>query len=170
MIQIRSWCEADAVSLAQMLNNKNILANLRDGIPFPYTVQDAMCFLSHTAIPNSGSYFCIEAGGQVAGSICILAKENIYRKTAEIGYYVAEPYWKRGIATRAIALITDHAWKNLDIVKIYAEVFSFNIPSMRALEKNGYMLESVRKKHVIKNGQFWDDCVWVKFRSGFLDV
>ena len=167
MIKLRHWHINDAEALAQMLNNKNIVANLRDGIPFPYTVKDAKYFLVNTAIPKSFYHFCIEVNKEVGGSISIFPKEDVYRKTAEIGYYIAEPYWKRGIGTQAIGLITDYAWKNLDVIKLYAEVFEFNKPSMRALEKNNYHLESVRKKHVIKNGQFWDDYLWVKFKPGF---
>jgi [ribosomal protein S5]-alanine N-acetyltransferase len=168
MIKLRHWHIDDAVALAQILNNKNIVANLRDGIPFPYTVKDAADFLVNVAIAKPSLHFCIEVNKHVAGSISIFPKDDVYRKTAEIGYYIAEPYWKRGIGTKAIGLITEYAWKTLDIVKLYAEVFEFNKASMRALEKNNYILESIRKKHVIKNGQFWDDYLWVKFRPGFV--
>jgi len=168
MVKLRPWQKEDAADLAQMLNNKNIVANLRDGVPFPYTIKDATEFLEGTAIPKSMCHFCIEVNKQVAGSISIFPKDDVYRKTAEIGYYVAEPYWKRGVATKAIGLISEFAWKHLEVVKLYAEVFEFNKASMRALEKNNYHLESVRKKHVIKNGKFWDDYLWVKFRPGFL--
>lgn len=167
MVRIRPWTIDDATALAQILNNRNIVCNLRDGIPFPYTVKDAIDYLANTAIPQSYYHFCIDVNRQVAGSIAILPKNDVYRKTAEIGYYVAEPYWKRGIGTKAIGLATEYVWKNLDVVKIYAEVFEFNKPSMRALEKNNYHLEAVRKKHVIKNGRFWDDYLWVKFKPGF---
>ncbi len=168
MIQLRHWQLDDATALAQILNNKNIVANLRDGIPFPYTVSDAADFLTKVAVPKSLYHFCIEVNKEVAGSISIFPKEDVYRKTAEIGYYIAEPYWKRGIATKAIGLITNYAWKNLDIVKLYAEVFEFNKASMRALEKSNYHLEGIRKKNVIKNGAFWDDYLWVKFKPGFV--
>lgn len=167
MIKLRPWHEKDATSIAQMLNNKNILANLRDGIPFPYTVKDATEFLLKTAIPKSCHYFCIEVNKHVAGSISVLPKDDVYRKTAEVGYYVAETYWKRGIGTKAVGLLTEYAWKNLDVIKLYAEVFEFNKSSMRVLEKNNYQLECIRKKHVIKNGQFWDDYLWTIFKPGF---
>ena len=168
MVTLRPWQKEDAAALAQMLNNRNIVANLRDGVPFPYTIKDAIDFLENTAIPKSMYHFCIEVNRQVAGSITIFPKDDVYKKTAEIGYYVAEPYWKRGVATKAIALVSEFAWKNLEVIKLYAEVFEFNLASMRALEKNNYHLECVRKKHVIKNGQFWDDYLWVKFRPGFI--
>jgi len=167
MIKLRHWHAGDAAEMAQMLNNKNIVANLRDGIPFPYTIKDADDFLVNATIPKTAIHFCIEVNRQVAGSISIFIKNNVYRKTAEIGYYVAEPYWKRGIGTKAIGLAAEFAWKNLDVVKLYAEVFEFNKASMRALEKNNFHLECIRKKHVIKNGVFWDDCLWVKFKPGF---
>ncbi|MEO7312565.1 MAG: GNAT family protein [Chitinophagaceae bacterium] len=167
MIKLRHWHMDDAGELAQMLNNKNVVANLRDGIPFPYTVKDATDFLVNVAPAQQAIHFCVDVNRHVAGSISIFPKNDVYRKTAEIGYYVAEPYWKRGIGTRAIGLATEYAWKHLDVVKLYAEVFEFNSASMRALEKNNYHLECIRKKHVIKNGQFWDDYLWVKFKPGF---
>lgn len=170
MVKLRSWKIEDAAALAQMLNNRNIVSNLRDGIPFPYTVKDATEFLQSTAIPQHFHHFCIEVNKHVAGSISISQKNDVYRKTAEMGYYIAEPYWKRGVATKAIAIATEFAWKNLDIIKIYAEVFEFNTASMRVLEKNNYKLEAIRKKHVIKNGKFWDDYIWVIFKPGIENV
>lgn len=165
MVSIRPWHKNDAAALAEMLNNKNILDNLRDGIPFPYTLKDAFDYLNVFGLHRPQHFFCIDVDGQVAGSICVLPKDDVYRITAEIGYYLAEPFWNKGIGSEVIALITEHTWQNLPtITKLFAEVFWFNKASMRALEKNGFYLEGIRKNHIIKNGIIGDDYVWVKFK------
>jgi [ribosomal protein S5]-alanine N-acetyltransferase len=168
MVKLRSWQSDDAAALAQMLNNKNIIANLRDGIPFPYTVSHAKAFLLTTTYPKDVHHFCIDVSKQVAGNISIFLKDDVYRKTAEIGYYIGEQYWQNGIATKAVALATEYAFKHFDVVKLYAEVFEFNKASMRVLEKNNFTLEAVRQKHVIKNERFWNDHIYVKFKPGWL--
>ncbi len=165
IVSIRPWHKNDAAALAKILNNKNILDNLRDGIPFPYTLQDAFDYLNVFGLQRPQHFFCIDVGGQVAGSICVLPKDDVYRITAEIGYYLAESFWSQGIGSQAIALITEYTWQNLpEISKLYAEVFSFNKASMRALEKNSFHLEGIRKKHIIKNGIVGDIYIWVKFK------
>lgn len=166
MVKIRPWHKDDAPALVQIINNLKILNNLRDGIPFPYTLKDAYDYLNVFGLRRPEHFFCIDVDGQVAGSICVLPKEDVYRITAEIGYYVAENFWNKGIVSKAIALIMEHTWQNLPIItKLYAEVFAFNKASMKALEKNGFHLESIHQKHVIKNGQICDDYVWVRFRE-----
>lgn len=167
MVNLRPWKIEDATAIVETINNENVQANLRDGIPFPYTVQDALDYLEKYFLKQPEHFFCIEFNDKVVGSIAVIPKENVYRKTAELGYYVAEPYWRKGIASKAIGLITDYAWKNLDVIKIYAEVFEYNKHSMRALEKNDFYLEGIRKKSIIKNSQLWDDYVWVKFKPGY---
>jgi ribosomal-protein-alanine N-acetyltransferase len=165
-ISLRPWHKDDAPALAEMLNNKNILDNLRDGIPFPYTLQDAFDYLNVFGLKRPQHFFCIDVDGQVAGSICVLPKDDVYSITAEIGYYVAENYWNKGIGSQAIAFIAEYTWQNLPAIKkLYAEVFWFNKASMRALEKNGFYLEGIRKNHIIKNEVIGDDYVWVKFRD-----
>ncbi len=83
----------------------------------------------------------------LAGGISIMPKEDIYRCSAEIGYWIGEPYWGKGIATEAIRQMVDITWERYpEVVRIYAEVFPGNIGSVRALEKNGFELECVQKE------------------------
>jgi RimJ/RimL family protein N-acetyltransferase len=104
--------------------------------------------------------------GKLAGGISIMPKEDIYRCSAEIGYWIGEPYWGRGIASEAIRQILEIAWEKYpEVVRLFAEVFPGNIGSARALEKNGFTVESVRKNSCIKNGVIGDDMVYVKFRT-----
>src|ERR1700712_3693706 len=113
MVKLRAWHKDDASALVQIINNQNILNNLRDGIPFPYTLKDAYDYLNVFGLQRPQHFFCIEVNGEVAGSICVLPKDDVYRITAEIGYYVAEEYWGKGIGSQAIALITAYTWQQL---------------------------------------------------------
>ena len=158
MKYIRTWDVGDAIDLAQAMNNKKIQDNLRDGIPFPYTQEDAAEFISstHNAPMDSQYSWAIQANGKAIGSIGIFRKDNIHSRTAEMGYYIAEPYWGQGLATNAVEEACAYVFANTDIIRIFAEPFSHNIASCRVLEKAGFVLEGVLKKNAIKNGETID--------------
>lgn len=152
--KIRKWRPEDAKNLSELLNNKKILDNLRDGLPFPYTESDALDYISAmlSADKNSVFAFAIEVDGEVAGSIGIFRQENIHSKTAETGYYLGEKYWNKGIATSAVIKACDFVFKNIDIIRIFAEPFSRNVASCRVLEKAGFVCEGTLRKNAVKNG------------------
>jgi [ribosomal protein S5]-alanine N-acetyltransferase len=164
-IILRKWKRSDVAALAQIANNKNIADNLRDMFPFPYKKKDAKAWIENVKKQEITNNYCIEVDGAVAGSIGYFQKDDIYRKNVEIGYFIGEEYWGKGIATEAIRLLLEIVSKNCNAVRLYAEVFEHNKASMRALEKNGFYLESIRKKAVIKNGVVMDDCIWVKLAN-----
>ncbi|HEY1871473.1 MAG TPA: GNAT family N-acetyltransferase [Chitinophagaceae bacterium] len=159
---LREWKRSDAEALAKIANNKKIWDNVRDHLPHPYTLKDAHEWLDLVKAQKITTTFCIEAEGKLAGSIGIVLRDDVYRKTAEIGYFVGEEYWGKGIATEAIRQMVDYVKKEFDVVRIFAEVFEYNKASMKVLEKNGFYLECIRKKSVIKNNVILDDYVWVK--------
>ena len=159
---LREWKRSDAEKLAKMANNKKVWDNVRDRLPYPYTKKDAQEWLELAKKERTATTFCIEADGQLAGSIGVILKDDVYRKTAEIGYFVGEEYWGKGIATEALKQMLDYIQKQFDVVRIYAEVFEYNKASMKVLEKNGFYLESIRKKGAFKNNVVIDDYVWVK--------
>jgi ribosomal-protein-alanine N-acetyltransferase len=161
-VTLREWKKSDAEALAKIANNKKIWDNVRDRLPYPYTKADAKEWLALVKSQKIVTTFCIETDGKMVGSIGFTLKEDVYRKNAEIGYFVGEDYWGQGIATEAIRQMVDYIRKKFDVVRIYAEVFEYNKGSMRALEKNGFYLESIRKKGAIKNDIVIDDYVWVK--------
>lgn len=164
-ILLRPWQQNDAEPLVALANNKKIWDNMRDYFPHPYTESDAQEWLALNAGVTPVLNFVIEVDGQLAGGIGMVPKTDVYRNNMEIGYWLGEPYWGKGIATQSIALICNIIWKNhLHINRIYAEVFENNKASMRVLQKNGFELESVRKKAVIKNNLLMNDYVWAKFR------
>ncbi len=165
-VHIRPWKPEDAGILAAICNNKNIWLHVRDSFPYPYTIADAIQWIGFNLSKKPIENFAITYRGQLVGSIGVIFKEDIYRKTIEIGYFVGEAYWGKGIASQAVGILLQHIQENFDVVRIFAKVFEHNIASMKVLERNGFQLESIRKKAVVKNNVVMDDWVWVKLVGG----
>ncbi len=163
MIQIRPWQKQDAQTLASIANNRKVWNNVRDQLPNPYTVMDALQWMNHIKDHHPEQNLAILYNGQVVGNIGCKLQEDVYRKSIEIGYFVGEDFWGKGIATAAVELFVQHLIKNFQPVRIYAEVFAYNESSMKVLLKNGFFLESIRRKAAIKNNELVDDYVWVRF-------
>jgi len=161
-VSLRAWQREDAQALASIANNRKIWNNLRDQLPHPYTVMDAMQWIAHCKEQDPLVNFAVIYKGQVAGSIGCVPRTDVYRKTMEVGYFIGEQYKGNGIATEAVRILIQHIQQRFDAVRIYAEVFAFNKASMRVLQKNGFYLEGIRRKAVIKNNIVLDDYVWVK--------
>ena len=157
-IGIREWRIEDKAALAQGLNNRNVLDNLRDGIPYPYTEQDAEDFIRAmlSADKDSMFAFAITLDGEAIGSISVSRCGNIHYRTAELGYYIGEPYWGRGYTTEAVKLVCDYVFGHSDILRIFAEPFSFNVASCRVLEKAGFTCEGTLRSNAFKNGRTED--------------
>ncbi len=155
---IRKWKIEDKKNLAAALNNKKIHDNIRDGLPFPYTEKDAEDFITSMlqTDENINYSFAITVNDKVVGSIGVHRKENIHRKTAEMGYYIAEEYWGKGIGTSAIKQACSYIFENTDIIRIFAEPYSYNIASCRILERNGFVCEGILKSNAIKNNKILD--------------
>ena len=156
--RIRKWELSDAKDLAAALSNKKVQDNLRDGLPYPYTEQDGKEFISAmlSADENKTFAFAIIVDDMVIGSIGIFRQDNIHRQTAELGYYIAEEYWGKGIMTEAVKQICEYVFANSDIIRIYAEPFAYNIASCRALEKAGFQYEGTLRSNAVKNGKVID--------------
>lgn len=166
MIILRPWTYTDINELAHLADNIKIWNQVRDYFPHPYTRKKAEEWVFMQQGKKPVTNFAIEADGKLVGGIGLLTKDDIYRCTMEIGYWIGEPYWGKGIATEAVRILVEAVWKEFpDIVRIYAHVFAQNTASSRTLEKNGFTLESIQRKSVIKNGQIGDDMIWVKFRA-----
>jgi len=163
---LRNWEEKDAERLASIANNKKIADNLQDNFPHPYSLDDAKEFISSTMQKGKDSEpFAIEINGIIVGSICATFKDNVRSKNVEIGYFLAEEYWGRGIIPDAIKCITGYLFENYDIIRVYAKTYSTNKNSRRVLEKAGFRLEAILKKGVFKNGIFQDDCIYAILRD-----
>ena len=156
--RIRKWELSDAKDLAAALSNKKVQDNLRDGLPYPYTEQDGKEFISAmlSADENETFAFAITVDNMVIGSIGIFRQGNIHRQTAELGYYIAEEYWGKGIMTEAVKQICEYVFAKSDIIRIYAEPFAYNIASCRVLEKVGFQYEGTLRSNAVKNSKVID--------------
>jgi RimJ/RimL family protein N-acetyltransferase len=157
-VHLREWKANDAPDLTAAINNRKVLDNLRDGIPFPYTEKDAAEFIAATlsAEKDMQYTFAICYNDKVIGSIGVFRKDNVHRYTAEMGYYIAEPYWGKGIMTEAVRQMCACIFENTDIVRIFAEPYAHNNASCRVLEKSGFQFEGVLRQNAVKNGQSVD--------------
>gem|GEM_PF-43352 len=155
---LREWGTEDAPDLMAAINNKKVLNNLRDGIPYPYTEKDAAEFIAATlsAEKDSQYAFAICINDKVIGSIGVFRRDNVHRYTAEMGYYIAEPYWCKGIMTEAVRQMCDYIFENTDIIRIYAEPYAHNNASCRVLEKAGFQFEGLLRQNAVKNGKSVD--------------
>ena len=165
-ILLRPWRRNDLRILTQLANNFNIWVNLRDRMPHPYNTRHAEAFIAYCEKQKPIHVFAIECEDEVVGSIGLELKDDVYRISAEIGYWIGEPYWGKGIATEAVRQMTDYCFREFPlIIRLYAEVFENNKASMKVLEKNGFHMEGIRQKALIKNKIILNDWVWVKFRE-----
>ena len=156
--KLRPWSKDDLPSIVKYANNPKIAANLTDGFPHPYSEKDALFFLD--LIQKSADLIlCIEVNSEFAGSAGIHLKKDIHRKNAEIGYWLAEPYWGHGIVSRVVKEMVDKGFQQFDIDRIYAPVFGRNKASQRVLQKCGFVVEAEFKNTVYKNGKFEDEVV-----------
>lgn len=160
-----SWSEAHFHQLYPLANNPKIAMNLRDSFPQPYTIHDARHWIEHNQKFNPAQNFAIEYEGKLAGSIGVERGKDELRTNVELGFWVAQPYWGKGIATEAVKLFTDYIFDKFDIERIFAMVFDFNGESMSVLEKAGYIPEAILKKAFIKNGAVGDIFQYVKIRG-----
>lgn len=158
---LRKWTLNDVQALVRHANNKKIADNLRDIFPNPYTEQDAINFLTAATEENEKQcLFAIDIKGEAVGGIGISLQDDIHRKSAEIGYWLAEPYWARGIMTAAIRRMVDYAFKQYDLVRIFAEPFAYNTGSRRTLEKAGFQCEGTLRHSIYKNKRIYDSCIY----------
>ena len=157
VVTIRTFRRSDKFRMAEIANNVKVAANLRDAFPSPYTLEDAQKFISMCLRQVPYGIFAIEFEGQYVGNIGLHRQGDVYRKTAELGYFIGEPYWHKGITPRAVNLICEYGFRELDVIKIFSGVFSFNTASQRVLEKCGFTLEAVLKAAAIKNGRICDE-------------
>ena len=147
----------DKSSLAKNANNINVWNNVRDYFPNPYTEADAEQFIGNTLLkPKPLTDFAIVFGGNAVGGIGVVPQTDVERIAIEIGYWLGEDYWNKGIMTNAVKQMVGYAFENFPVMKIYAPVFEFNNASKKVLEKAGFTLEAILKKSAIKNGQVID--------------
>ncbi len=166
-ITLRYWRESDAVRLQALSNNPAVARNLRDGFPSPYTLDDAKEFLAQMAAAQPGQTWaravCVD--GELAGSVGGFRLKDVGRCGAEVGYFLGEQYWGKGIMAVAVREICALIFAESDIARLEAGVYEWNRASCRVLEKAGFSLESVMRRKFIKNGVIGDIYMYAKFRD-----
>lgn len=158
--KLRYWKNSDVDSLVKYANNKNIAVNLTDMFPYPYTRQDAEKFIAYATSDTPNHLFAIEIDHKAVGSIGIHPQNDIHRLNAELGYWLAEPFWGKGIITSAIRQVVNYTFDNTDVERIFARPFGTNIASQKVLEKNNFRLEARFEKILIKNGELKDELIY----------
>ena len=155
-ITLRSWQEKDIKSLSRNANNKKIWDMLRDEFPFPYTELAAKQWITIANKNSPKTNFAIIYKEAAIGGIGVEIQSDVYRKNAEIGYWLGERYWNKGISTKALKTMVHYTFEKFDINRIFAHVFESNIASIRVLHKCGFLEEACLKKSIIKNNKIQD--------------
>lgn len=162
---LRRWSPSDASSLAVHANNPRIARRMRDGFPYPYRLEDADRFITMACEGTRGVMLVIDCQGEAVGGIGIIPLSDVYRRTAEIGYWLSESFWGKGIVTDAVRAVIPLTFGNTDILRLQAGVFGNNPASMRVLEKCGFAREAVHRDAIMKNGEILDEHLYVLFRD-----
>ncbi len=164
---LRPWREEDAPALVPYADDPQVAQNLRDVFPNPYTLADAEGYIRSCVEQEGQGQLCraIVVDGKAAGSIGLFLGNDVYRKSAELGYWLGRPFWRQGIMTASVEEMCALGFAVWDIVRIYAEPYAKNAGSRGVLEKAGFTLEGVKRRSVFKNGEFLDSCIYAKLRD-----
>ncbi|MFH0756526.1 MAG: GNAT family protein [Bacteroidota bacterium] len=157
LFTLRPWFPGDAESLVKHANNPLVSRNLRDGFPYPYTFPDAMKWLKMVGENRDDIILAIEIAGEAAGGIGLHGLKDVYRYNGEIGYWLSEFYWGKGIMSDAVGVMVEHAFTRTRWLRLFATIFEHNIASMKVLVKNGFTREAIHKKAVMKGGKLLDE-------------
>ena len=159
-LQVRSWRKSDLDALLRHANNAKIAANLRDQFPHPYTRRDAIEYLGFVRDQTPERAFAIQHRDEAIGGLGFQVGLDISRVSAEIGYWIGETQWGRGFATRAVSAVTEWAFTEYKLTRVFALVFAYNAASIRVLEKAGFQREGVLRRSAIKNGVVLDQLIY----------
>lgn len=164
-LKLRRFRPEDRVALARLADNPNVSRYLKDRFPSPYSLSDADTWIALAKAESRPCNFAIEWRGELIGGIGLEPMDDINSGTAEVGYWLGEPYWGKGLAARAVALLIPIAFEEHLFIRLQAQVFSENTASMRVLEKNGFVREGVLRKHARKRGAIHDQVLYARLRN-----
>jgi RimJ/RimL family protein N-acetyltransferase len=168
---IRRWRTRDAGSVVRYANNFNVSRYLRDRFPYPYTLQHARAFLAG-AVDEEGeeTKFAIDVDGEAVGGIGLIPGADIDRFSAEIGYWLGEPFWGRGIVSEALIVVSARAFDRLNLLRLFALAFADNVSSVRVLEKAGYAREGRLASGAVKHGRVYDQLLYARVNPAWRGV
>lgn len=159
-ISLRPWHTSDLDALVALANNKNIAQYMADVFPHPYTPENGKTFIDFANSKNNSCIFAIIVNHEIIGSIGLHIQTDILKKNAEIGYWLAEEYWGKGIMPEAINQMVAYGFNNLDIVRIFARIYGTNKASQKVIEKANFKLEGKFEKTIFKNNEFLDELIY----------
>lgn len=165
LCRIRSWRRTDLASLVRNADNRRIWLNLRDMFPSPYTEEAGRQWLAHATAASPETNFAIEVERAAVGGIGFIPGRDVERISAEVGYWLGEAYWGRSIATAAVGALSEFAFANFDLHRLFALPFAGNLASRRVLEKAGYTLEAILRTSAIKEGRIVDQALYGRTRT-----
>ena len=161
---LRKWNDSDLQNLIKHANNPQIASNMRDGFPYPYTIEKGREWLEFAGSQDSSHNFAITINNEAIGGIGLEVGEDIERISAETGYWLGEEYWGHGIVSSALKGILDYGFNTLKLERIFATPFDHNIASRKVLEKNGFVLEGILRRSVIKSGKIYNKALYAKIK------
>ena len=165
-IEIRLWQRGDEEVLTKLADNRRIWRNLTNRFPHPYDLASAVAWIgTANSQPQDAQHLAIIVEKEIVGAVGFQRLQDLSTRTAEIGYWIGEPFWGRGIATQALELATELAFKNYDFVRLQAGVLAWNPASCRVLEKVGYSLEGRLRKQIYKDGEVCDQIMYALLRE-----
>lgn len=162
---IRNFAQADALSLSRYADNPKIAINLRDAFPSPYTLVDAENFLARVSSQSTITTFAIATENEAIGSIGLMIGQDVHRFSAELGYWLAEPFWGKGIMSSAVVTVVQYGFESLRLNRIYAEPYHTNPASIRVLQKAGFEYEGRMRANVVKKGKILDQLLYAIIRN-----
>jgi ribosomal-protein-alanine N-acetyltransferase len=167
LCSVRRWTADDVDALVRHADNLNVARQLRDRFPHPYTRANAIAFLKHATAGDPPTTLAIEVDRQAVGGIGYVAGTDVERYTAEIGYWLSEQYWGRGIVTEALVLVTTFVFTERNLLRLFAVPFADNVGSTRVLEKAGYVFEGIMRSSSVKHGQPRDQAMYARVNPGW---
>jgi RimJ/RimL family protein N-acetyltransferase len=162
---VREWVSTDLASLVRHANNRNVSIHLRDRFPYPYLEEHGREFLARVAGTSPTTSWAIEVDGVAAGGIGVMLQGDVERVSAEIGYWLGESFWGRGIMTEVLRAVTAETFRHFDLTRIFALPFADNVASIRVLEKADYAHEGTLPRSTIKNGVIRDQLLYGAYRE-----
>ena len=162
---LRDFRISDVDSLVRHANDPMVARWLRERFPSPYTRHDATTWIRHRLAERPATNLAIANAHELIGGIGLELEQDVYRHSAELGYWLGKEFWALGIASAAASRMCEYAFRDLDLMRLHASVFAPNLGSARVLEKAGFQCEGRRRDAVLKHGELMDELVFARLRK-----
>ena len=162
---VRPWSGEDLSALVRHANHRDIWLQVRDRFPHPYLEEHGRTFLDYVTRQSLPTVWAIDVDGEAAGGIGLEMQHDVERVSAEIGYWLGRAHWGKGVMTEVLAAVTAEAFRQFDLLRIFALPFADNAASIRVLQKAGYVLEGRMPQSTIKDGRVRDQLMFGAYKA-----